>query len=68
MTVLVMYSLCDRWEDSYTSMLQYPDGEWRRYDLWNDHYRDETPDAKMKNYWLFEWESSIIFSLIGYTI
>ena len=50
LTVVGMYHLCDRWKDSYNSMLQYPDGEWRRYDLWEDHYRDETPDAKMKNY------------------
>ena len=46
-------------------MLKYPDGEWRK-NKWTDNYKDETADTKMKNYWLFQWETEIVYSYIGY--
>ena len=61
---ILMFYFCQRWYDSYDSMLKYPDGEWHYDDIKND-YSDETVDAKMKYYWLFDWETSTLFSFLG---
>ena len=45
-------------------MLKFPDGEWRT-PFKNNDYSDETAESKMKFYWLFEWESSVVFSFVA---
>ena len=45
-------------------MVKYSDGEFRDDTLSND-YSDVSTDSKMKFYWLFDFQSSIILTLIG---
>ena len=42
-----MYWLCILWKDDYSSMLKFPDGEWRNPVEKND-YSDETAETKIK--------------------
>ena len=72
-----MYFFTDRWQPIYHTMLKINDqdcpkytgygtddgecGEWRVGSKLND-YTEETFEAKMKYYWLFDSASSIIYS------
>ena len=51
---VVLYYFVKRWYSDYITMLKHADGEWRNNDVRND-YSDETTDAKMKYFWLFDW-------------
>ena len=61
-----MYLACEKWEDSYNSMLKFPDGEWRNfYEEKGNDFSEETVEAKMKYFFLFDWILIVISSYIS---
>ena len=62
-----MYYFSGRWHEDYKSMLTYDDGEYRNDSKKND-YSEETTDAKMKSYWIFDWESSVLVSYLAHIL
>ena len=48
-------------------MLKYADGEYRNDSEKND-YSEETVDAKMKSYWLFDCASAVVISYFAHLL
>ena len=60
----MMYYFCEKWYESYDSMLNFPDGELRNPHEKND-FSDETDESKIKYFLLFDSESPIVFSYLA---